>query len=125
VRNSVRSAFQANQLDAIIAPTLPLSTLPVELLSVDPTGRTDEARAALLHHCFVANVVGIPALTMPSGFTSEELPIGLQLLGRPFDEAQLLRIGYAYQTSTGWHEHHPQVGRATHDRATDSVSERP
>jgi aspartyl-tRNA(Asn)/glutamyl-tRNA(Gln) amidotransferase subunit A len=53
-----------------------------------------------------ANLAGIPGLSVPCGFAGG-LPVGLQLLGRPLDEATLLRVGDAYQRRTGWHQAHP------------------
>jgi aspartyl-tRNA(Asn)/glutamyl-tRNA(Gln) amidotransferase subunit A len=47
------------------------------------------------------NLAGIPALSVPCGF-SEELPVGLQIMGKPFDEATLLQVGYAYEQQAGW-----------------------
>jgi len=52
------------------------------------------------------NTLGLPALSVPCGFDSNGAPIGLQLVGRPFDEALLYRIGHAYQGAT---EHHKKV----------------
>jgi aspartyl-tRNA(Asn)/glutamyl-tRNA(Gln) amidotransferase subunit A len=49
-----------------------------------------------------ANLAGIPGLSLPGGFV-DGLPVGIQLLGRPFDEATLLRIGHAYQQQTRHH----------------------
>lgn len=43
------------------------------------------------------------ALSLSCGFTKERLPIGLQIIGHPWDEAQVLRAGYAYEQATGWH----------------------
>jgi aspartyl-tRNA(Asn)/glutamyl-tRNA(Gln) amidotransferase subunit A len=53
------------------------------------------------------NLAGVPGLVVPCGF-SEGLPVGLQLIGRPFDEASLLRAGDAYQRVTDWHTRRPQ-----------------
>jgi aspartyl-tRNA(Asn)/glutamyl-tRNA(Gln) amidotransferase subunit A len=53
-----------------------------------------------------ANLAGIPGLSVPCGFASD-LPVGLQLLGRPLDEATLLRVADAYQRRTDWHTRHP------------------
>ena len=50
-----------------------------------------------------ANLAGIPAVSIPCGFTGENLPIGLQIMGRAFDEETILRIAYAYEQSTNWH----------------------
>ena len=49
------------------------------------------------------NLAGLPALALPCGFDGNGLPIGLQVIGRPFDEASVLRIGHAYEQATGWH----------------------
>jgi aspartyl-tRNA(Asn)/glutamyl-tRNA(Gln) amidotransferase subunit A len=54
-----------------------------------------------------ANLTGSPALSIPCGFTSDRLPIGLQVTGRMFDEATILRIGDAYQRLTDWHTQAP------------------
>jgi aspartyl-tRNA(Asn)/glutamyl-tRNA(Gln) amidotransferase subunit A len=55
------------------------------------------------------NLSGLPALALPCGFSTSGLPISLQLAGRPFDEATVLRAGHAYEQATGWHSRHPPV----------------
>lgn len=55
------------------------------------------------------NVTGQPAASVPCGFTSEGLPIGLQIVGKPFDEATVLRVCDAYQQLTDWHSRTPAV----------------
>jgi aspartyl-tRNA(Asn)/glutamyl-tRNA(Gln) amidotransferase subunit A len=54
-----------------------------------------------------ANLAGLPAVSVPCGFTSEGLPIGLQLTGRMFDEASMLRIADAYERDTLWWKREP------------------
>ncbi len=49
------------------------------------------------------NLAGTCAMSQPCGLTAEGLPIGLQLIGKPFDEATLLRTGYAFEQATDWH----------------------
>ena len=49
-----------------------------------------------------ANLAGLPAVSVPCGFTAGGLPIGMQLTGRPFDEATLLRVADAYERDAGW-----------------------
>jgi len=56
------------------------------------------------------NLTGLPALSVPCGFTAKGLPIGLQIAGRPFDEATVLRVGHAYQETTDWHVRRPPLG---------------
>jgi aspartyl-tRNA(Asn)/glutamyl-tRNA(Gln) amidotransferase subunit A len=55
------------------------------------------------------NYLGLPALSIPSGFTKTGLPVGLQLIGRSFDEAMLLRIGAAFQRATDYHQRVPKA----------------
>ena len=54
-----------------------------------------------------ANLAGLPAISAPCGFTADRLPIGLQLTGRRFDEATLLRAVDAYERDTPWHREEP------------------
>ncbi|GAA1498699.1 amidase [Paeniglutamicibacter kerguelensis] len=61
------------------------------------------------NHFTAANVTGQPVLALPNGFGSGGLPLGMQILGRPFGEATILRIGHAYQMATGWHLRHPEL----------------
>ena len=56
-----------------------------------------------------ANVTSQPALEICNGFGTHGLPLGMQVLGRPFDDATVLRVGYAYEQATGWHHQHPQL----------------
>ena len=53
------------------------------------------------------NLTGLPVLSVPCGFTTQGLPIGLQIAGRPHDEATVLRVGHSYQQVTEWHLRHP------------------
>jgi aspartyl-tRNA(Asn)/glutamyl-tRNA(Gln) amidotransferase subunit A len=55
------------------------------------------------------NISGLPALALPCGFSGDGLPISLQLAGRPFDEATVLRVAHAYERATGWHTRRPPV----------------
>ena len=50
------------------------------------------------------NIAGLPGISVPCGFSSEKLPIGLQIMGKPFDEQTVLNVAYAYEQSTKWHE---------------------
>ena len=104
----VHNAFDQHRIDALVGPTLPTTTMPVEELSVDLTGDGDTALSAFLHHCFMGNVLGIPALSFPCGFSSKGLPIGFQVYGRPFDESTLFRVAHAYQQTTDWHTRRPE-----------------
>jgi len=55
------------------------------------------------------NLTGLPTLSVPCGFSENDLPIALQLVGKPFDEVSVLRAGYAYQQHAKWHERRPPI----------------
>jgi aspartyl-tRNA(Asn)/glutamyl-tRNA(Gln) amidotransferase subunit A len=78
---------------------------------MDPTVRIDDAEACLRVYPRQArqpfNVTGQPALAMPAGFTKDGLPLSLQLVGHPFQEAMVYRIAAAYERATGWIKRHP------------------
>ena len=59
------------------------------------------------------SIFGLPALAVPMGWTPTGLPIGLQLVGRPFDEETILRVGAAYETATGWWKRRPPLEQTT------------
>jgi len=56
-----------------------------------------------------ANFLGIPALSMPAGFSANGLPVAFQLMGLPFSEALLFQVGDAYQRITDWHTRAPRI----------------
>jgi aspartyl-tRNA(Asn)/glutamyl-tRNA(Gln) amidotransferase subunit A len=99
VRRDFDNAFRA--VDCIVTPTSPNPAFPIGEKSSDPL-------ALYLEDIFTvsANMAGIPGLVVPAGFVSQgdnQLPIGLQLLGRHFEEETILRVGHAYQEATEWH----------------------
>ncbi|SDD17330.1 amidase [Rhodococcus tukisamuensis] len=72
------------------------------------------------HHFTSANVTGQPVLALCNGFGPSGLPLGMQILGRPFGEETILRIGHAYQAVTDWHQRHPVlVDNATAPTVTE------
>jgi aspartyl-tRNA(Asn)/glutamyl-tRNA(Gln) amidotransferase subunit A len=58
------------------------------------------------------NVTGNPVLAMPTGFSKTGLPLGMQIVGRPFDEATVLRVGAAYEAAAGWIDRRPELEMA-------------
>lgn len=87
--------------DAVLTPTLPIVATPIE--------QVDEATTPLATFTRAANYLGACALTLPAGFSSEGLPIGAQLIGAPFADATLVRLGRAFQRATDWHLRHPDL----------------
>lgn len=87
--------------DALLTPTLPISATPLD--------QVDEAATPLATFTRVANYLGACALSLPAGLTSDGLPVAVQLIGAPFTEPALVRLGRAYQRSTDWHLRRPDL----------------
>lgn len=101
VKEAVRTVLET--VDVLIAPTTmrPASVIGDEHPVVEGIELTPGAAFASLTLPF--NIAGVPAMSIPCGFSSEGLPIGLQIAGRPFDEPTVLRVGHAYECATEWH----------------------
>ena len=94
-------------VDLILAPAIPVVAPGLDQEQVR-TGRSrTDVRLALLSLTRPANLTGLPALSVPCGFSPDNLPIGLQLIGRRFGEATLLRAAWAYEQATPWHRQFP------------------
>ncbi|HTT09487.1 MAG TPA: amidase [Burkholderiaceae bacterium] len=87
--------------DALLTPTLPMAACRVE--------EVDETTTPLAAFTRAGNYLDACALSLPAGFAPGGLPVGIQLLGKPFDEARLLDIGRAFQRTTAWHLRTPDV----------------
>jgi aspartyl-tRNA(Asn)/glutamyl-tRNA(Gln) amidotransferase subunit A len=95
-------------VDVILAPTAPISAPRVGETGVRVTGDRETAtRAELLRLTRPSNISGLPAISIPCGFTGEGLPVGLQLMGPRWGEARLLAIARAYEEATEWHTRRP------------------
>jgi aspartyl-tRNA(Asn)/glutamyl-tRNA(Gln) amidotransferase subunit A len=90
-------------IDVLIAPTLTTPALPVDDPQVTwPDGSTESATDSYVRFSAPANVTGLPALSVPCGFTGLGLPVGMQIIGKPFAEPLLLGVGQAYESATNW-----------------------
>ena len=99
-------AFQA--VDAIVAPASPVPAPEIGENDIELAGKRQALRGLLVGVNRPANVSGNPALSIPCGFTSAGLPVGLQLIGPRFGEAGLLAIAQIYEDATDWHRRHPE-----------------
>jgi aspartyl-tRNA(Asn)/glutamyl-tRNA(Gln) amidotransferase subunit A len=108
VEQDFASAFE--KVDAIVAPTSPITAPLIGESEVHVAGQRETAvRAELLRLTRPANVTGNPAISIPCGFTPQGLPVGLQLIGPRWGEAQLLSIALAYEQATEWHLRRPPI----------------
>ena len=101
VRSLIKQDFDKvfEKFNAVITPTAPTTAFKIGEKSNDPL-------SMYLSDIYTisANLAGIPAISIPCGFSNERLPIGLQLMAKPFAENMLLRIAYTYEQNTQWHK---------------------
>ncbi len=95
------------QVDVLLTPTEPVGAPRIGDDVVNIDGRAEGVVNALTRLTRPFNLTGLPAISVPCGFTSEGLPIGLQLAGRPWDEATVLRAARAFEQATDWHTRRP------------------
>jgi aspartyl-tRNA(Asn)/glutamyl-tRNA(Gln) amidotransferase subunit A len=98
-----------SMVDLVIAPVAPV---PAPTIAESDVGNSPGAEAViqrLTRFTRTINYLGVPALSVPSGFTRSGLPIGMQLIGRSFDEATILSVGAAFQRVTDFHAKVPQA----------------
>ncbi len=85
-------------VDAVLAPTVPVTAYPGGSATIMARGREEKAREMCVRHTRLANVTGGPALSVPCGFAADGLPVGLMFMGGKGQDARVLRCGYAYET---------------------------
>jgi aspartyl-tRNA(Asn)/glutamyl-tRNA(Gln) amidotransferase subunit A len=96
-------------VDAVIAPVAPVAAPTIAESDVGNSPDADAVIQRLTRFTRPVNYLGLPSLAIPAGFTRDGLPVGMQLIGRPFDEATLLRIGAAFQRATDFHDRVPEL----------------
>jgi aspartyl-tRNA(Asn)/glutamyl-tRNA(Gln) amidotransferase subunit A len=112
VRTLIKRDFEQvfAEVDAVACPVAPTTAFPIGAHGDDPL-------AMYLEDVFTlpANLAGVPGLAFPVGFDGTGLPVGMQLMGRHFDEATLFKMAHAYQQTTDWHMRKPteDEGRRT------------
>ncbi len=106
VRTLIRNEFAAvlKECDALLSPTSPTAAFKLGEKSSDPL-----AMYLMDIYTISINLAGLPGISIPCGFTGAGLPIGLQLIGRPFDEAGLLAIAHHYEQAHAWSAKHPAL----------------
>lgn len=102
IKEELDEAFKS--CDVIITPTAPTTAFKIGEKTEDPL-------QMYLSDIFTisVNLAGLPGLSMPCGFDSSGLPIGMQIIGKPLEEATILRVAYAYEQATDWHKKRPSL----------------
>ncbi len=109
VRTLIKQDFEAafEKCDVVVSPTAPAPAWGFGQMTNDPL-----AMYLADIYTISANLAGIPGISIPCGFSSDGLPIGMQMMGRHFAEGRLLQVAWAYQQATQWHKKAPRVATA-------------
>jgi len=106
VRTLIKQDFDSifKEFDCVVTPTSPTAAFKTGEKTQDPL-------SMYLSDIYTisANLAGIPAISIPCGFTKKGLPVGLQILARPFNEELLFKVAYAYEQATSWHKMKPSI----------------
>jgi aspartyl-tRNA(Asn)/glutamyl-tRNA(Gln) amidotransferase subunit A len=112
LRSQFLDAFK--DVDVFVCPTLPFTATKVgEASVVIENGVEEDMLSAIMQYTGVPSLTGLPSLAVPCGFDDDGLPVGMQIIGRPFAEAQLFRAGHAFQSATDFHRRAPDPDRLT------------
>ena len=102
IKRDFDRAFEKCQV--IVTPTMPTTAFRIGEKTADPL------QMYLSDICTISvNLAGLPAISLPCGFDGEGMPIGLQMIGKPFDEKTILRAAYAYEQASAWHTMKPKL----------------
>jgi len=106
VRTLIKQDFEEafKHCDLIVTPTAPTTAFRLGEKIEDPL----QMYLSDIYTISV-NLAGLPALSLPCGFDHDGMPIGMQLIGKPFDEATILRVAHLYEQSTLWHKQKPRI----------------
>jgi aspartyl-tRNA(Asn)/glutamyl-tRNA(Gln) amidotransferase subunit A len=102
IRNDFEKAFE--NVDFIVAPTSPTTAFKAG-------EKTDDPLSMYLSDIYTINVnlAGLPGISVPCGFASDGMPVGLQMIGKAFDESNLLSYAHAYESACEWSKRNPQL----------------
>jgi aspartyl-tRNA(Asn)/glutamyl-tRNA(Gln) amidotransferase subunit A len=108
LRNEFLDAFR--QVDVFICPSLPFTATRIgeTRVCIEPD-QEEDMLSAIMQFTGIASLTGLPSLNVPCGFDADGLPVGMQIIGRPFDEATLLRAGHGFQQVTDFHRRAPPL----------------
>ena len=108
LRQEFMDAFR--KVDLFVCPTLPFTATRIgEMKVIIENGIEEDMLSAIMQFTGVPSLTGLPSLAVPCGFDDDGLPVGMQLIGRPFDEATLFQAGAAFQAATSFHRQCPRI----------------
>jgi aspartyl-tRNA(Asn)/glutamyl-tRNA(Gln) amidotransferase subunit A len=110
-RVAVKAAFKQalREVDVLVTPTQPSTALKIGQSLSRIGSREESVFGVSARFCAPFNISGLPAASIPCGMSTDGLPIGLQIIGKPFDESTILRVAHAYELNTGWHLEYPPI----------------
>ena len=106
IRRKIDNVFE--NVDVLITPTTPVPAPTIAELKENPD-LLRPRELLLLRNTRPVNVWGLPAISVPCGFTTSGLPIGLQIIGPHWQEERVLQLAFAYEQATDWHRHSPRL----------------
>lgn len=111
LRRLMRAAFSRlwESVDCLFTPTSPTAAPRIGQAMVNIAGVDEDVRLASTRMVRAINLLGLPALSIPCGLDAQGMPLGLQIIGRPFDEAGVLRVGAALEDHTDHHNLAPRI----------------
>ena len=108
LRQQILEALE--KVDVLVLPSGPVTARPVETLpGIQSKEQMAAGLAGRISFTGPFNLAGVPALSLPCGFSSENLPMGLQIVGRPFAEDTVIKVAHAYEQNTDWHTRRPPI----------------
>jgi aspartyl-tRNA(Asn)/glutamyl-tRNA(Gln) amidotransferase subunit A len=106
LRAKVQRTLQ--DVDALLVPTTMIPAVPVAAADASMEAYT-AVNLQYLRNTAIGNILNLCGLSLPCGFTRQGLPIGLMIYGKPFQDAMILRVGYAFEQATDWHRRRPDL----------------
>lgn len=109
IRRKAREIFMEvfKNVDAVVTPQLPITAPRIGQKTVSFGKVVQPVPVALTRFTRIYNLIGIPSLSLPCGFSSSGMPIGLQIAAKPFDEETALKVGHAYEINSPWKSRQP------------------
>lgn len=98
-----------DRIDVLVTPSQPITAPQIGTEKVTIEGMEEDLISAMVRFMEPFSLTGLPAITVPCGFSTDKLPIGLQIVGNPFDESTVFRTAHAYEQRTTWHNNNPDI----------------